>query len=199
MTLLDPIFVAQLVADVFDHLNIPYLIGGSVASSLHGIPRTTQDVDLVADIKVFQIPLLVASFESAFYADAEMMREAVQRRASFNLIHLATMLKIDVFILKNDPLSQTEMARRQRYEVEDRPGIHLFLASIEDTIVRKLEWYRLGGETSERQWRDMLGVIEVQQKHLEFDYLLDAAEQCGVADLLQRAFRETGAIMPDSH
>lgn len=198
MTLLDPIFVAQLVADAFDRLNIPYLIGGSLASSLHGIPRTTQDVDLVADIKVFQIPLLVASLESAFYADAEMMREAIQRRASFNLIHLATMLKIDVFILKKDPLSQTEMARRQCYEVEDRPDIHLFLASVEDTIVRKLEWYRLGGETSERQWRDMLGVIEVQQKNLEFDYLFEAADQCGVTDLLQRAFRDAGVTQSNT-
>ena len=198
MTLLDPIFVAQLVADAFDRLDIPYLIGGSLASSLHGIPRTTQDVDLVADIKMFQIPMLVAALESAFYVDAEMMREAIQRRASFNFIHLATMLKIDVFILKNDPLSQNEMARRQRYEVEDRPDIHLFLASIEDTIVRKLEWYRLGGETSERQWRDMLGVIEVQQKHLEFDYLAEAAEQCGVTDLLRRAFHDAGVTLTNT-
>ncbi len=197
--LFEPIQITQIIADVFERLNIPYLVGGSLASSLHGVPRATQDVDLVADIKIFQIPMLVAALESAFYADAEMMREAIQRRASFNLIHLATMLKIDVFIPKNDPLSQTEMARRQPYRMDDRPEIRLFLASVEDTIARKLQWFRLGGETSERQWRDMLGVIEVQQKHLEFDYLSDAAEQCGVTDLLQRAFRETGVIMPDSY
>ena len=190
MTLIEPLQITQLVADVFERLNIPYLVGGSLASSLHGIPRTTQDVDLVADIKAWHVPLLVASLEAAFYVDANMIREAIAHQASFNIIHLATMFKIDIFILKNDSLSQIEMARRRHYQVEDRPEIHLFLASVEDTIVRKLQWYRLGGETSERQWRDILGVIEVQQNYLERDYLSETAEQCGVKDLLQRALQD---------
>jgi hypothetical protein len=194
MTLSEPLQITQLIADVFDRLDIPYLVGGSLASSLHGIPRATQDVDLVADFKPHHVLPFVEALESTFYVDADMIREAMSRRSSFNVIHLVTMFKVDIFILKTDPVSQTEMARRERYQILEEPHRELFIASAEDTILRKLQWFRMGGEVSERQWQDVLGVLEVQNENLDRAYLQHGAQQIGVIDLLERAFQDAGII-----
>ncbi|MBW1802310.1 MAG: hypothetical protein JRJ85_16470 [Deltaproteobacteria bacterium] len=190
MILAEPIQITQQIAQEFESLGIRYLIGGSLASSLHGIPRATNDVDMVADITDEHIPPLVNALESEFYIDAEMIREAIQRRSSFNLIHLATMFKADVFILKSDVMSQEEMTRRGQYHISDIPEQTLFLASAEDVIVHKLYWYRLGEGISERQWADVLGVLQVQGEQLDGPYLERAARRRGVSDLLERALKD---------
>lgn len=190
MVLAEPLHSTQTVAHVFESLGIRYLIGGSLASSLHGIPRATHDVDLVAEITNRHIPDLVHALQSTFYVDAEMMREAIRYQRSFNLIHLETMFKIDIFILKPDAISQEEMARRQPYQLSEDPEETLFLTSAEDIILHKLVWYQLGGNVSERQWTDVLGVLQVRQQDLDYAYLERVAEQRNVLPLLQQVMAE---------
>lgn len=108
----DIITVLRPIIQAFEHLNIPYYIGGSVASSAHGILRSTLDVDIVADVKPRHVKYLVTILEAHYYIDAEMMAEAIQRRASCNLIHLETMHKVDVFILKSTKYAQKAFQRR---------------------------------------------------------------------------------------
>lgn len=193
MTLTEPVQVTQRIARELERLNIRYFVGGSLASSLHGIPRATQDVDIVADVTQEHIPQLVDALEAEFYIDADMIREAVQRRKSFNLIHLATMFKVDIFVLKPDTESQQEMSRRKQYQVSETPDQMLFLATAEDIILHKLYWYQLGGGMSERQWNDVLGVIRVQHETLDYSYLDHAAKQRGVAELLTKILKESDA------
>ncbi|MDM8551630.1 hypothetical protein QUF72_16200 [Desulfobacterales bacterium HSG2] len=186
----EPLQITQRLAREFDRFGIRYLVGGSLASSLHGIPRATNDADMVADITYEHIPDLVNALETEFYIDAGMIREAVRHRSSFNVIHLATMFKVDIFVLKPDTASQEEMRRRRQYQVSESSDQKLFLASAEDTIVHKLFWYRLGGGVSERQWSDVLGVLQVQADQLDNSYLDQASRQLGVHDLFIQALKD---------
>jgi hypothetical protein len=190
VVLAEPVEITQRVTRVLEDLEIRYFVGGSLASSLHGIPRATQDVDIVAEIESEHIPLLVGALESDFYIDAEMIRNAVSSQASFNVIHLATMFKVDVFVLKPDAASQEEMARRERFQISDAPPQGLFLATAEDVVLHKLYWYKLGGGISDRQWRDVLGVLQVQHDRLDRAYLAMGAERRQITDLLERAWQD---------
>jgi hypothetical protein len=190
MLLAEPLQITHHIAQEFERLRIRYLVGGSLASSLHGIPRATNDVDMVAEITDAHIPLLVKALETEFYIDAEMIQDAIQHQSSFNVIHLATMFKVDIFVLKTDVASQEEMTRRGQYQVSDTPDQRLFLASAEDVIVHKLYWYQLSGSVSERQWTDVLGVLQVQGEHLDYTYLDRMAHQRGVRDLLTQAMKD---------
>ena len=180
------------VLSVLDRLEIPYLVGGSVASSIHGINRPTMDVDLVADLKADQVDEFVSLLQPEFYADSSMIREALDRKRPFNLIHFATTFKIDIFPLKNDEYSQVSFARR-RIEQSRSLGpreVECAVATAEDTILRKLEWYRAGGETSERQWNDLRGVLKVSGATLDLAYLRQWAPSLKVDDLLERLLTE---------
>jgi hypothetical protein len=189
MSLAEPIQITQRLAREFERLGIRYLVGGSLASSLHGIPRATNDVDMVAEIREKHIGELVEALEAEFYIDAEMIQEAIRHQSSFNVIHFATMFKVDVFILRNDETAREEMQRRGQYQLSDDPDETLFLASAEDIIVQKLYWYQLGGKVSERQWTDVLGVIQVQGSQLDGAYLNRMAQRRGVLDLLTQALQ----------
>ncbi len=194
MILAEPLQITQHIAQVFESLGIRYLVGGSLASSLHGIPRATHDVDIVAEIALHHVPKLVKALESTYYVEAEVIREAIQYQRSFNLIHFATMFKIDVFILKTDAISQEQMHRRQQYQILENPADTLFLTSAEDIVIQKLAWYQLGGEISERQWADVLGVLQVQHHDLDYAYLERVAEQLRVSHLLQQAIVEAQEV-----
>ena len=190
MVLAEPVEITRRVTRVLEDLEIRYFVGGSLASSLHGIPRATQDVDIVADVKSEHVSSLVGALESDFYIDTEMIRNAVVSQASFNVIHLATMFKVDIFVLKQDAASQDEMARRELFQISDAPPQSLFLASAEDVILHKLYWYQIGGGISDRQWRDVLGVLQVQHDKLDHAYLAMGAERREVTELLERALQE---------
>lgn len=188
--LAEPILVVAKLARVFDDLGIPYLIGGSLASSIYGVPRATQDVDLVAEIRLDHVEAVVAALTGEFYVDAEMIRDAIKRRSSFNVVELATMFKADVFVFRGDPWSREEM-KRARTEALDLPygKVDVRLASPEDTLLHKLVWYKLGNQVSDRQWGDILGVLRVQGATLDEGYLDRWAPLLDVADLLARARR----------
>ena len=180
------------VLEVLDRMEVPYLVGGSVASSVHGIARPTMDADLVADLRFDQVDEFASLLKSEFYADPAAIRDALSRKRAFNLIHLATTFKIDVFPLRADSYSRASFGRR-RFETSRSFGpepIECAMASAEDTILRKLEWYRAGGETSERQWNDLRGILMVSGAKLDRDYMRRWAEYLKVGDLLERLLAE---------
>ena len=120
-TELDPLRVAFLVTHTFEALGVRYFIGGSLASIFHGLIRTTNDADLVAELALSHVTALVAALEGAFYIDAESIREAIARKASFNLIHLATMFKVDVYVSRGRPFDGSRFARRLGRTSPQRP------------------------------------------------------------------------------
>lgn len=187
----ESVSVLLRVVEVFERLHIPYLVGGSMASALYGVARSTLDADMVADIREEQVVALITALGKAFYADDEMIRGAIQSRSSFNLIHLQTMFKVDVFIRKERPFDRVQFERRIEQVLVADPEQKAFMCSAEDIILAKLEWYRLGSEVSDRQWRDILGVLKVQAGRLDMDYLHKWAAELNVADLLQRALKES--------
>jgi hypothetical protein len=189
----EPILVVATIARIFDALGIRYLVGGSVASSVYGIPRATQDVDLVADVRLSHVDALQSAMAGDFYVDADMIRDAIQRRASFNVVHLATMYKADIFILQGDSWSREEMGRARTEELDLPDGkVSIRFASPEDTLLHKLIWYKLGNQISDRQWSDILGVLKVQGAALDQVYLDRWAPLLDVFDLLVRARKEQG-------
>ncbi len=189
----EPTAVTLKVIDTLEVMGIRYLIGGSFASSIHGVARMTADVDLVVDLGMVQVDPLVRALETEFYVDAEAIRDAIRRHESFNLIHLATMFKVDVFILKRRPFDEAQFERRQLCAISADPERHAYIATAEDNILAKLEWYRMGGETSDRQWNDVQNVIKTQLGRLDVGYMRHWALALGVADLLERAVIEASS------
>ncbi len=182
-----------LVAQAFEQLGIRYLLGGSMASSVHGIYRATADANFVAAIRPIQSAPLADLVKSAFYADTEAIRAAVISGRSFNLIHLDTMLKIDVFPASN-LFHREQLRRRILQAIGPDEGQALYLATAEDTILSKLKWYREGGEVSERQWNDVLGVLKVQKQRLDASYLRQWAKNLQLTDLLDKASLDAGVM-----
>ncbi len=178
--------LAVILARRFEALGLRYLVGGSVASSLHGVPRTSHDVDLLVDVPLEVADKIAAALETEFYVDADMIREAVRRGSTFNIIHYGTGYKADVFVLTEDALLQEEMRRRQPYKVSEGE-LAVYFATAEDMVLQKLSWYRAGGESSERQWEDVLGILKVQGNRIDLAYLYAWARGTHVSDLLERA------------
>lgn len=183
--------VTRQVTAVLDALGVPYVIGGSFASMVHGMVRATMDADIIADLQPQHAAALVAALGDQFYTPGEpVMRQAIERRGSFNFIHLATMFKIDIFVPGERAFDQQQLQRRIGEQVGSLSAEKLWVLSAEDVVLAKLDWFRQGGELSERQWRDVLGVIKAQSPGLDGVYLRQWAELLGVGDLLARALVE---------
>jgi hypothetical protein len=182
---LDEYAVALRVAAVLEELEIEYTLGGSLASSLHGEPRSTNDVDFAVQLDEHQVSRLVERLGPEFVVDEAAFREAVRLGRSYQAYFLPLVLKIDFFVRGTAPLDRSEFARRLRVKVGDRAS--LYVATPEDSLLRKLVWFREGGEVSDRQWRDVLGILRVSGTELDRSYLERWAGDLGVADLWQRA------------
>lgn len=183
----DSLQIVLRVVDVLDELGVRYHFGGSWASSIHGVPRQTLDLDLVVDLPPSVVPALVSRLEGEFYLDEERIRHAIQRRSSFNLIHLTTGFKIDMFLRGPGEFDRLELERSGPQRIGAGQERVVFVKSAEDTLLRKLQWYRLGGETSERQWTDVLGIVKEQGDRLDREYMSRWAGDLGVSDLLEKA------------
>jgi len=185
----DPIEVALTVAEALESCGLRYLVGGSLASSLSGEPRSTLDVDLVVSMSESDIQPFVEKLGDEFYAEPDSLRRATRDRSSANIIHYGTSMKVDLFIVGGSVLDEQQMDRRRRVQVATDPERHLYFYTPEDILLQKLHWYRTGNEVSDRQWRDILGIVLVQTE-LDEAYLRDGAQKLGVVDLLERAMLE---------
>ena len=191
MSLAEPIAVTLELVSGLEELGLDYVVGGSVASSVHGIPRATQDIDIVVVLWGKDVDGFVKRFESSFYVDRDMVMDAIKRRASFNIIHLATMYKVDVFVADRSDLVREELSRRLAVELGEPPRT-VWVCSAEDIVLQKLDWYELGNRISERQWLDVQGILKVQGAKLDLSYLRRWADAKGLSDLLKKALQEAG-------
>lgn len=182
----DPIELAKEVVKVLDRLEIVYAIGSSVASSLWGENRQTADLELIVDISLEQAEQLILEMETDFYISREAVREAVRHHSSFNAMSQKLIEKVDFFVInKNEPFFQSKLNRRRLVE-----GLYVY--SPEDIVLQKLVWYRLSREESQKQWRDVLGVLKVQQNSLDMNYLQSWAESLKTTENLNKALQQAG-------
>ncbi len=178
--------VAIRVIEALEDLGLRYHVGGSYASSIHGIPRQTQDIDLVVEMAVSDGKALASKLGHAFYVDEETARLAVPRKGSFNLIHLASGIKVDVFVRGDEPFDLVEFERHRAEVVQVEPERSVFVKTPEDILLRKLQWFRMGGEVSDRQWSDIQGINETQGQRMDREYLSRWARALEVEDLLKK-------------
>jgi hypothetical protein len=174
-------FLRRLVA-LLDRAQIPHMVAGSFASTLHGTPRSTQDIDLVIDPSGQALFAFVAGLApDEYYASDEAARDALRRRSQFNVIDMATGWKADLIVRKTRPYSVEEFRRRRPERIL---GVDVFVATPEDTILTKLEWAAMSG--SERQLRDVTGILDVKREELDRTYIEHWAQELGVLDAWRR-------------
>jgi len=186
----DTMRVALSVADALEACRVRYLVGGSMASAVSGEPRSTIDVDMVVELAESDVDPLVVALGDRFHVDADALRRAVRERSSTNVFHAETSTKVDLFVLGGSAFDRQQMDRRERVQVATDPVAWLYFYTAEDILLQKLSWYRSGNEISDRQWRDVMGIVLVQDKNLDLKYLHCGADVRGVSDLLQRALSE---------
>lgn len=182
--------VLSQVSVVLEELGIRYVLVGSLASSLHGMYRSTNDIDILADVQAEQVLPLLEVLQKNFYVDESAMREAIKLRGSFNAIHFDSVFKVDIFIPKYDEFAQSQLQRRQKRTIPNTEA-EVYVATAEDTILAKLRWYRAGEEVSNSQWTDVVGVLGTNEGALDIDYLKMWAEKLGLSDLLNKAINES--------
>lgn len=183
----DPIAIAIDAGALLDALGVPWVTAGSIASSVHGEPRSTMDVDMVIGLRSRDVEPLAAALGRDYYVDVEAMRVALKPAGSFNAVHLASAIKVDFFTAGDDPFESARLVSRLRVEM---PIGVLYVDTPEHTLLRKLEWYRRGGEKPERQWRDVQAIARIQGERLDRQELRRWSGSLGVTDLLERLLHD---------
>jgi hypothetical protein len=183
----DTVDALLVVVRALEGLGISYFVGGSIASAAYGTVRTTLDADIVARMQDDDVSPFAAALGADFYLDTAMIRDAIAHRHSFNLIHIPTMFKIDIFVPRDRLFTAAQFERCLPSPIGSG---RVVMSSPEDTVLAKLESYRLGPEVSQQQWRDVLGILSVQAQRLDFAYMDHWAAQLGLAALLDRARRK---------
>ena len=183
-----------VVVRALERMGVQHYVTGSLASSLHGDPRATNDADLVAVLLPMHLKRLKAELGDRFYVDDEDFLHAVKEERSFNLVDEVELAKVDVFCVHPDGYQAEALARVVPLELErDDPFSSVSVASAGDVVLSKLLWYRKGGEVSDRQWRDVLGVVRAQAGRLDLEYLRRWSKEQGTLDLLERLLTDAGA------
>jgi hypothetical protein len=186
----DALSLIGRVVRILDRLEIPYLIGGSIASTLFGEPRGTRDVDLVIELGPARIEPLARALEGTFYVSREAMKEAVADRRSFNAIELDSGMKADLFVRGDSEFDRSEFSRRRLEAIVPGELTRLWIKSPEDSILRKLLWHRDGLGASSQQWRDVLGILATRGDRLDDAYLNLWAAKLDLVDSLAKAREE---------
>ncbi len=171
-------------------LGIRHYVGGSVASSFHGASRSTMDVDIVADMTDASVSEFLKCFDKDFYVSEAAIRDAIRRKSCFNLIHLPTSFKVDVFVSRQRPFDVAAMNRATVEHLGDSHSLEIHVATAEDAIISKLEWYRKTNESSDRQWDDVTRLLKLLGDAADVEYLKESAQSVGVQDLIERLFSE---------
>lgn len=189
---MDAFEVLHLVVSNLDKVRVPYMVGGSFASSLYGFARSTQDIDVIVTLRPDQTEDFVKLFQRDFYVDRSLIGHALQTTSAFNVIHLESSFKVDLFFLGSRSYDREQFSRRKLQALRQDPEFLAYIQTPEDTLLSKLEWYRRGNEVAEAQWRDVIGVLKAQAESIDLDYLRRWAPELGVDDLLENAWREAG-------
>lgn len=187
-----PLALVLRMAEVLDELGLRYALGGSMASSLVGEPRSTVDVDLAVQLDPASGEALLDRVDDAFYVPLDAARTAIRRQSSFNLVDTANALKVDIFVLGDGLLDRMQIERRLLVDVPGAPG-GIWVTSPEDQVLRKLDWYRQGERVSDRQWRDVVGILRVHRGSLDDAYLAATASALDLADDLEEARRQAAS------
>lgn len=185
-----PLSVLFFVTNALENVGVRYALVGSFASSTHGMYRATADIDILTDLNIEQVHPLFESLRDAFYLDEQTIRDAVVRRGSFNAIHFDSVFKVDFFVATTDEFSASQLNRRELRKLSPESTEKVYVATVEDTVLAKLRWYRIGQETSETQWKDVIGMLATLRSSLDLRYLRMWADKLDLADLLQRALLE---------
>jgi hypothetical protein len=184
----DPIAIAIRVGEILDAIGVRHTIGGSIAASFAGEPRSTIDIDFVAALTARHVAPLMAALVPEFYVAEQALHRAVDTLGTANLIHQDSQIKVDLFVAGGTPLDDQQLARRQRVEI--RPGQVIYIHPPEDILLQKLRWYQKGGGASDRQWRDVVAIVRTQGARLDRNYLVANAPALEVDQLLERALHE---------
>ncbi len=176
------------VAEVRDQLGVEWAVGGSLASSVHGEPRSTNDIDIIAKLRPGHARRFTRALGDDFYVVESVVAEAISASRSFNVIDQRTVIKVDVFVPPPGPMGEGKLLRRERAEFDE--DLEFYVLSREDTVLQKLRWYELGGRSSDRQWRDICALLSIRRSELDLDYLEETAEAAGLAQLLVSALSE---------
>ena len=188
----ESLLVTLRIAEVLDDLEVRWFLGGSLASSIHGIPRATLGADIVADLRAPLVSAFLKALGKDWYMEEQSVRDAIMNRSCFNLIHLGSAMKVDIFVPKLRRFEGGQFSRALRIPVAEGSTIKIPVCSAEDIVLAKLEWYRAGGELSDRQWGDILSVLRVNAKNLDLEGMRERAIELAVSDLLASALTQVG-------
>lgn len=177
-------FLERLIKKL-DEQNIPYMLSGSVSSSLHGQPRATNDADIVIAPAEEQLIAFLKSLGDDYYVNPDAARDAFKSNSVFNVIDIQNSWKADLIIRKNRPFSREEFQRRQKANIM---GLDAWVVSPEDVILSKLEWAK--NSKSSQQFQDALGVATVQYERLDRDYMYKWAKELQVESSLERLLKQ---------